>query len=111
MLVSYVSAEIPDRLVVVGADVAYAFSSVALDDYGDPGLIASLDDVVDPVLVIQPARENDRTVKVMKIREIEDIHLACFLGVVIDICRIAEEQEYICLLVPEFIFHTGEELT
>ena len=47
MLVSYVSAEIPDRLVVVGADVAYAFSSVALDDYGDPGLIASLDDVVE----------------------------------------------------------------
>ena len=100
-------AHILRSLIIIGAYIAYAFSSAALHDDRYPGCAAPGYYIISPVLIIDAASKDHRAVKIMQVREIEYVHLAILCGFGITRSRIAEEQEYIGIFRPESILHAA----
>ena len=87
--------------IVIAAHIAYAVAPCTLHDNRYAGFVASFDDIVDTVFIINAASEYDSAVKVMKIGEIEDVHLTFFIGCCIYICRLTEKEKNICVFFFE----------
>ena len=107
VLLDEMLAHILRSLVIIGAYIAYAFSSSALHNDRYAGCAASGNDIVSSVLIIDAASKDHRAVKIMQVREIEYVHLAILGGFGITRSRITDEQEYIGIFRLESILHAS----
>ena len=104
-------AEISCSMIIIRTDKACIVSFGSLHNDRNAGFLTSSDDILDSVFKIQTACKYHRTVEVMKVRQIVDIHVALFKCFGIHIDGIAEKQKDIRILIVQRPCHTRDELT
>ena len=87
--------------IIIGPNIRSTFTSSALHDNRNSRCLTALHYLLDLLVEIQAAAENDNTIEIIQVGEIEDVQFTMLIGRSINICGIACKQHYIHSFLSE----------